>query len=139
MALRLRSFLIGALAGLGADAVAQTRMTLKPGGAAKGDPSAAAQGQAMAILPLISILYGGILPAGLFIYWIASTLFSLVQQYLILGLIIIYINIMANDLIETVKIDLFADEVYVFTPKGDVTVPDYVFYVWRNGTYAEMA
>jgi branched-chain amino acid transport system substrate-binding protein len=25
-----------------------------------------------------------------------------------------------------------------FTPKGDVTVPDYVFYVWRNGTYAEM-
>ena len=38
-----------------------------------------------AILPLISILYGGILPAGLFIYWIASTLFSLVQQYLILG------------------------------------------------------
>jgi branched-chain amino acid transport system substrate-binding protein len=25
-----------------------------------------------------------------------------------------------------------------FTAKGDVTVPDYVFYVWRNGTYAEM-
>jgi len=25
-----------------------------------------------------------------------------------------------------------------FTPKGDVTVPDYVFYVWRNGNYAEM-
>lgn len=25
-----------------------------------------------------------------------------------------------------------------FTPKGDVTVPDYVFYVWRNGTYVEM-
>jgi branched-chain amino acid transport system substrate-binding protein len=25
-----------------------------------------------------------------------------------------------------------------FTDKGDVTVPDYVFYVWRNGTYAEM-
>ena len=25
-----------------------------------------------------------------------------------------------------------------FTPKGDVTVPDYVFYVWRNGSYAEM-
>jgi YidC/Oxa1 family membrane protein insertase len=65
--------------------VVQTRMTLKPGGATKGDPTSAAQGQAMAILPLISILYGGILPAGLFIYWIASTLFSLVQQYFILG------------------------------------------------------
>jgi branched-chain amino acid transport system substrate-binding protein len=25
-----------------------------------------------------------------------------------------------------------------FTAKGDVTVPDYVFYVWRNGSYAEM-
>ena len=26
-----------------------------------------------------------------------------------------------------------------FTPKGDVTVPDYVFYVWRNGAYAELS
>jgi branched-chain amino acid transport system substrate-binding protein len=26
-----------------------------------------------------------------------------------------------------------------FTPKGDVTVPDYVFYIWRNGTYAEIS
>ncbi len=25
-----------------------------------------------------------------------------------------------------------------FDRKGDVTVPDYVFYVWRNGSYAEM-
>jgi branched-chain amino acid transport system substrate-binding protein len=25
-----------------------------------------------------------------------------------------------------------------FTDKGDVTVPDYVFYVWRNGSYAEI-
>jgi len=25
-----------------------------------------------------------------------------------------------------------------FDRKGDVTVPDYVFYVWRNGAYAEM-
>jgi branched-chain amino acid transport system substrate-binding protein len=25
-----------------------------------------------------------------------------------------------------------------FDQKGDVTVPDYVFYVWRNGAYAEM-
>ncbi len=25
-----------------------------------------------------------------------------------------------------------------FTDKGDVTVPDYVFYVWRSGSYAEM-
>ncbi len=25
-----------------------------------------------------------------------------------------------------------------FTEKGDVTVPDYVFYIWRNGSYAEI-
>jgi YidC/Oxa1 family membrane protein insertase len=39
----------------------------------------------MLFVPLISIFYGGFLPAGLFIYWIVSTLFSIVQQYLILG------------------------------------------------------
>ena len=25
-----------------------------------------------------------------------------------------------------------------FDRKGDVTVPDYVFYVWRNGEYVEV-
>jgi len=65
--------------------VLQTRMTLPSGKPAKGDPAAAMQSQTLVILPLISILYGGILPAGLFIYWIASTIFSLAQQYLILG------------------------------------------------------
>ena len=64
--------------------VAQTRMTLNPN-ASKDDPAARAQSQTMVFLPLISLLYGGILPAGLFIYWIASTIFSIVQQYLIIG------------------------------------------------------
>jgi YidC/Oxa1 family membrane protein insertase len=62
----------------------QTRMTINPN-APKNDATAGAQGQTMAFLPFISVLYGGILPAGLFIYWISSTLFSIVQQYLILG------------------------------------------------------
>ncbi len=39
----------------------------------------------MLFLPLISIVYGGFLPAGLFIYWIVATIFSIVQQYLIVG------------------------------------------------------
>lgn len=64
--------------------VIQTRMTINPN-APKNDPMAGAQGQTLVFLPLISVLYGGILPAGLFIYWISSTLFSIVQQYLILG------------------------------------------------------
>ena len=64
--------------------VVQTRMTINPN-APKNDPTAGAQGQTLVFLPLISVLYGGVLPAGLFIYWISSTLFSIVQQYLILG------------------------------------------------------
>ena len=34
------------------------------------------------LFPFISLTYGSILPAGLFLYWIVSTLFSIVQQYL---------------------------------------------------------
>lgn len=64
--------------------VIQTRMIINPN-ASKNDPMSGAQGQTMVLLPLISVLYGGILPAGLFIYWISSTLFSIGQQYLILG------------------------------------------------------
>ena len=36
-------------------------------------------------LPLISILWGGILPAGLFLYWITATMIQIIQQYFILG------------------------------------------------------
>ena len=43
------------------------------------------QRQMAIFLPFISLIYGSILPAGLFLYWIGSTLFSIVQQYLILG------------------------------------------------------
>ncbi|MBI2763117.1 MAG: hypothetical protein HYX54_05115 [Chloroflexi bacterium] len=43
------------------------------------------QRQMAIFLPFISLIYGSILPAGLFLYWIGSTLFSIGQQYLILG------------------------------------------------------
>lgn len=49
------------------------------------DPQIRVQRQMAYFLPLISILYGGILPAGLFLYWIGGTVFSMVQQYLIIG------------------------------------------------------
>ena len=63
-----------------------SRMTL-PAAASAGadDPSAKTQRQMAIFLPFISLIYGSILPAGLFLYWIVSTLFSIVQQYLILG------------------------------------------------------
>lgn len=49
------------------------------------DPQQRAQQRTFLFLPLISLLYGGILPAGLFLYWITTTLFSIAQQYLIVG------------------------------------------------------
>jgi len=63
-----------------------SRMTLPPANASGADDQSAKTQRQMAIfLPFISLVYGSILPAGLFLYWIGSTLFSIVQQYLILG------------------------------------------------------
>jgi hypothetical protein len=39
----------------------------------------------MVIFPFFSIVYGGFLPAGLFVYWITTSVFSIVQQFLIVG------------------------------------------------------
>jgi YidC/Oxa1 family membrane protein insertase len=63
----------------------QSRMMLPVADPANDDPNIRIQRQMMLFLPLISVLYGGILPAGLFIYWIVATVFSIVQQYLIVG------------------------------------------------------
>jgi YidC/Oxa1 family membrane protein insertase len=49
------------------------------------DPNTKVQRQMALFLPLISILYGGVVPAGLMLYWIASALLSIGQQYLVLG------------------------------------------------------
>ncbi len=49
------------------------------------DPSQRSQQRIFMILPLFSLIYGGILPAGLFLYWITTTIFAIVQQYLIVG------------------------------------------------------
>jgi len=62
----------------------QSRMML-PVSTGDDDPNTRIQRQTMLFLPLISVVYGGFLPAGLFIYWIAATIFSIIQQYLIVG------------------------------------------------------
>ncbi|MEO5918951.1 MAG: YidC/Oxa1 family membrane protein insertase [Candidatus Limnocylindrales bacterium] len=63
-----------------------SRMTMPPASAANADdPNAKMQRQMAIFLPFISLIYGSILPAGLFLYWIGSTVFSIVQQYLIIG------------------------------------------------------
>ncbi len=62
----------------------QSRMML-PASTNEDDPNTKIMRQTMLFLPLISVVYGGFLPAGLFIYWIVATVFSIVQQYLIVG------------------------------------------------------
>jgi YidC/Oxa1 family membrane protein insertase len=49
------------------------------------DPQTQSQQRIFMILPLFSLFYGWFLPAGLFIYWIVFTAYSIVQQYLIVG------------------------------------------------------
>jgi YidC/Oxa1 family membrane protein insertase len=49
------------------------------------DASVKTQRQMAYFLPFISIIYGGIVPAGLMLYWIASSVFSIGQQFLVLG------------------------------------------------------
>jgi YidC/Oxa1 family membrane protein insertase len=61
----------------------QSRMLMPP--ANEADPSASTQRTMMVIFPFFSVIYGGFLPAGLFVYWITTSLFSVVQQFLIVG------------------------------------------------------
>ena len=63
----------------------QSRMMLPMTRPEDDDPNTKVQRQTMLFLPLISIAYGGFLPAGLFIYWITATIYAIVQQYLIVG------------------------------------------------------
>jgi YidC/Oxa1 family membrane protein insertase len=63
----------------------QSRMMLPAADPENTDPNVRIQRQTMLFLPLISVIYGGILPAGLFVYWIVATLFQIVQQYLVVG------------------------------------------------------
>ena len=63
----------------------QSRMTLPPLDKNNPDPNSRIQRQTMLFLPLIFIFYANILPAGLYIYYIASTVISIIQQYLIVG------------------------------------------------------
>jgi YidC/Oxa1 family membrane protein insertase len=65
--------------------VLQSRMTMPPLDPANPDPSARMTRQTMVILPLIFVFYAGFLPAGLYIYYTASTIISIIQQYLIVG------------------------------------------------------
>lgn len=52
---------------------------------AKAGGAASMQSQMTYIMPIITIIIGSRFPAGLTFYWFLSTLFSVAQQYLVLG------------------------------------------------------
>jgi YidC/Oxa1 family membrane protein insertase len=63
-----------------------SRMSLPPHDPAMADdPNYRVQRQTALFFPFISLIYGGFLPAGLFLYWITSTVYRAVQTYLYIG------------------------------------------------------
>jgi YidC/Oxa1 family membrane protein insertase len=66
--------------------VVSSRMSLPPHDPTMADdPNYRVQRQMAYVLPFISLVYGSILPAGMFLYWITSTLYRLVQTFLFMG------------------------------------------------------
>ena len=61
----------------------QTRMM--PMAASADNSQSKSTQQIMYLMPLITIYWGSIMPAGLFLYWIVTTLYAVIQQYLIVG------------------------------------------------------
>jgi YidC/Oxa1 family membrane protein insertase len=90
-----RPLLIGTVAGFGISALGlfagllvylQSRIALPaPGMADPNDPNQRVQRQMALLFPLIYVFFGGTWPAGLLLYIIVSTIFSVVQQYFIIG------------------------------------------------------
>lgn len=79
-----KSFVLALLAGLAQ--FWQTKMMTakkKPGPSAGG--MAAMGNQMLYIMPVITIVIGSQFPAGLTFYWLLTTLFSVAQQYMVLG------------------------------------------------------
>jgi YidC/Oxa1 family membrane protein insertase len=62
----------------------QVRMT-SPRGGAGDDPTAATTQTMTYLFPIMTIVWGGIFPSGLVLYWGVYTAYLIVQQYLIMG------------------------------------------------------
>jgi YidC/Oxa1 family membrane protein insertase len=63
----------------------QSKMTLPATNPKLDDPTTRTQRQTLIILPFVFVFFAKFLPAGLYIYYIVSTLFGIVQQYFIIG------------------------------------------------------
>lgn len=62
----------------------QTKMLLpqSPGPAASGDMAASMNKQMLYLMPILTVIFGFRLPAGLMLYWLVNTLLTIGQQYL---------------------------------------------------------
>jgi YidC/Oxa1 family membrane protein insertase len=66
--------------------VVSSRMSLPPHDPTMADdPNYKVQRQMAYVIPFISLVYGSILPAGMFLYWITSTIYRAVQTDLFMG------------------------------------------------------
>ena len=66
--------------------VVSSRMSLPPHDPTMADdPNYKVQRQMAYVIPFISLVYGSILPAGMFLYWITSTIYRAVQTFLFMG------------------------------------------------------
>jgi YidC/Oxa1 family membrane protein insertase len=66
--------------------VVSSRMALPPHDPTMADdPNYRVQRQMAYVIPFISLVYGSILPAGMFLYWITSTIYRAVQTFLFMG------------------------------------------------------
>ena len=63
----------------------QSKMTLPATNPKNDDPTTRTQRQTLIILPFIFVFFAKFLPAGLYIYYIVSTIFGIIQQYFIIG------------------------------------------------------
>jgi YidC/Oxa1 family membrane protein insertase len=62
----------------------QVRMT-SPRGGAGDDPTAATTQTMTYLFPIMTVVWGGIFPSGLVLYWLVYTAYLIIQQYLIMG------------------------------------------------------
>lgn len=76
-----KSLILAVLAGLAQFWQGKMMMTK----AKSNNPAAAITNQMMYMMPVITVLIGASFPAGLTFYWLLTTLFSVAQQYIVLG------------------------------------------------------
>lgn len=78
-----KSVLVAVMAGLAQ--FWQSKMLMGKNKSSANNPMAGIGSQMIYVMPIITIVIGSNFPSGLTFYWLLTTLFSIVQQYIVLG------------------------------------------------------